>query len=146
MRTMAKIEKTITINAPVEKVFGYSSEPTNLPEFWPSLVEVSDVQQFPNGGNSFRWVYKMAGMRFEGTSEDTEYVANQRTVTKSKGGIESTHTWTFQPEDGGTRMTVQVEYTVPIPLLGKLVEAVIVKLNENEAELLLANLKARMEA
>jgi hypothetical protein len=35
---------------------------------------------------------------------------------------------------------------VPIPLIGKLAEAFIVKLNENEAETLLSNLKARMEA
>ena len=143
---MAKVEKTITINAPVEKVFGYAEEPTNLPEIWPSLVEAKDVQRLPNGGTSFRWVYKMAGVRFEGTSEDTDYVANQRVVSKTKGGIESTVTWTFQPEAGGTKVTYEAEYTVPIPLLGKLAEAFIVKQNEGEAELILANLKARMEA
>ena len=143
---MAKIEKTITINAPVEKVFAYASDPTNLPEFWPSIVEIKDVQQLPSGGRSFGWVYKMAGMRFEGTSEDTEYVANQRSVTENKGGIRSTIAWTYQPEAGGTRLTTVTEYTVPIPLLGRLAEAFIVRLNENEAELLLANLKARMEA
>ena len=143
---MAKVEKTITINAPVEKVFSYVEEPTNLPEIWPSLVEAKDVQRLPNGGTSFRWVYKMAGMRFEGTSEDTDYVANQRVVSKTKGGIESTVTWMFQPEAGGTKVTYEAEYTVPIPLLGKLAEAFIVKQNEHEAELLLANLKARMEA
>lgn len=142
---MPKIERTIIINAPVEKVFDYWAEPTNVPEFWPSLVEVKDVQQLPNGGNSFRWVYKMAGMRFEGTSEETEHIANQRTVTKNKGGIESTITMMFQPEDGGTKLTLQTEYTVPVPLLGRLAEAVIVKLNENETDLLLANLKATME-
>ena len=38
------------------------------------------------------------------------------------------------------------EYTVPIPLIGKLAEVFIVKQNENEAETILANLKARMEA
>ena len=143
---MAKVEKTITINAPVEKVFSYVEEPTNLPEIWPSLVEAKDVQRLPNGGTSFRWVYKMAGVRFEGTSEDTDYVANQRVVSKTKGGIESTVTWTFQPEAGGTKVTYEAEYTVPIPLLGKLAEAFIVKQNEGEAELILANLKARMEA
>jgi uncharacterized membrane protein len=143
---MPKMEKSITIDAPVEKVFGYLDEPTNLPEIWPSVVEVKDVQRLPNGGTSFRYVYKMAGVRFEGTSEDTEYVANQRTVTKSKGGIESTITLTYQPEDSGTKVTLESEYTVPIPLLGKLAEAFIVKANEGETELMLANLKTRMEA
>ena len=143
---MAKIEKAITINAPVEKVFGYVDEPTNLPEIWPSIVEVKDVQRLPNGGTSFRFVYKMAGVRLEVTSEDIEHIPNQRVVSKTKGGIESTFTWTFQPEAGGIKVTAESEYSVPIPLLGKLAEAFIVKLNENEAELVLANLKARMEA
>ena len=110
------------------------------------MLEVKDVQRLPNGGTSFRWAYRMAGMRFEGTSEDIEYVPNQRVVTKSKGGIESTITMTYQSEAGGTKVTLENEYSVPIPLLGKLAEAFILKQNENEAELLLANLKARMEA
>jgi uncharacterized membrane protein len=142
---MATVKKTITINALVEKVFGFIDDPTNLPEIWPSMVEVKDVQRLPNGGSSFRWVYKMAGMRFEGFSETTEYIANQHIITKSKGGIESTFTWTYQPEGGGTKLTLEVEYTVPIPLLGKLAEAFIVKQNEHEADVMLANLKARME-
>ena len=51
-----------------------------------------------------------------------------------------------QPEDGGTKVTFDAEYTVPIPLLGKLAEAIIVKQNEREADVLLSNLKDRMEA
>ena len=87
----------------------------------------------------------MAGIRLEGTSEDIEYITNQRIVTKTKGGAESTQTWLFEPEAGGTKVTFKVEYSVPIPVLGKLAEAVIVKMNQHEGDLLLANLKARME-
>jgi len=142
---MVKMVKTINIKAPVEKVFDYISEPTNLPEFWPSLVEVKDVQRLPSGGTKNRWVYKMAGIHLEGTSEDAEHIPNQRLVSKTKGGVESTQTWVFQPEAGGTKVTFEIEYTVPIPVLGKLAEAVIVKMNDHEGELILANLKARME-
>lgn len=143
---MATVNKSISINAPIEGVFVYINEPTNLPEIWPSMVDAKDIQRLPNGGNKFRWVYKMAGMHFEGYSEDTEVVANQKIVSKTEGGLESTVTWALQPEDGGTKVTFQAEYKVPIPLLGKLAEAFIVKQNEHEAEVLLANLKARMEA
>ena len=88
----------------------------------------------------------MAGMRFEGISEDTEFIPNQRIVSKTEEPIESEQIWEYQSEGEATKVTFRVEYTVPIPLLGKLAEAFIVKLNENEAETLLANLKARMEA
>ena len=143
---MIKTEKTTTIKATVEKVFNYISEPTSLPEIWPSLVEIKDVKPLPNGGHSNRWVYKMAGIRLEGSSEDIEFVPNQRLVSKTKGGADSTQTWIFKPEAGGTKVTFTVEYTVPIPVLGKLAEAIIVRMNDHEGDLLLANLKARMEA
>lgn len=144
---MVKTVKSITIKAPVEKVFDYISEPTNLPEIWPSLVEIKDVQKLPSGGTRNRWVYKMAGIRLEGTSEseDAECIPNQRLVSKTKGSVEGTIIWTFQPEAGGTKVTFGGEYTVPIPVLGKLAEAIIVKMNDHEGELILANLKVRME-
>jgi uncharacterized membrane protein len=141
---MAKVESSGTINAPVEKVFEFS-RPENLPEIWPSLVEVSNIKELPNGGYSWEWVYKMAGMRFSGASTHTEYVLNERTVSESTGGIESTITWLFEPADGGTKLTTIADYKIPVPLLGKLAEAFIVKVNENESAAILANLKAKME-
>ena len=143
---MVKVSKSITINAPVEKVFDFLGEPTHLPEIWPSLVEIKDVKTLPNGLNTNRWVYKMAGIRLEGTSADIERVTNERLVSKTEGGVKSTQTWTLQPEGNTTNVTFEVEYTVPIPVLGKLAETVIVKMNEREGDLILANLKARMEA
>ena len=143
---MATVSKSITINAPIEKVFKYTAEQSNLPEIWPSLVENKIVERLPNGGIKTEFVYKMAGMRFEGISIDTEFIPNQRVVSKTEEGVESEITREFQSEGEATKVTFSGEYTVPIPLLGKLAEAFIVKQNENEAETIMANLKARMEA
>jgi uncharacterized protein YndB with AHSA1/START domain len=142
---MAKLEKSIFINAPAEKVFGYINMPANLPEIWPSMIEATDIEKLPNGGNRFKWAYKMAGVRFEGTSEDTECVDCERVVSETKGGINSKMVWSFEPEADGTRATFEAEYTVPIPLVGKVAENFIVRQNLNEADVLLANLKDRME-
>jgi uncharacterized membrane protein len=141
---MATIKSSITINAPVEKVFEYT-KPENLPEIWPSLVEVKNVKELPNGGYSWDWVYKMAGMSFNGSSEHIEIVDNERTVSKSTG-IDGTITWEYESVGGGTKITSLTEYKIPVPLLGKLAEAFIVKMNENESNTILANLKARLEA
>ena len=141
---MATIKKSIKINAPVEKVFEYCI-PENLPEIWPSLVEVKNIKELPNGGHSFDWVYKMAGMRLNGSSENIEYVPNERTAARTSGGIESTVTWEYQPVDDGTKFTATTEYKIPIPVLGKLAESIVIKMEENGQEVLLANLKAMME-
>jgi uncharacterized protein YndB with AHSA1/START domain len=143
---MAKIVKTITIDAPIEKVFSYVEEPANVPEYWPSVIEVKDVESLPGGGFKYRWVYKMAGVRFEGGTETTEFVVNERTVSENTGGVSGTITWTYQSEIGKTQVTFEAEYTVQIPLLRKLAESFVVKLNEQEAEVILANVKAKLEA
>ena len=142
---MGTMKKSITINAPVEKVFEYAENPENYPEIWPSLVEVKNIKELPNGGHSFDWVYKMAGMRLNGSSENIEYVPNERTAARTSGGIESTVTWEYQPVDDGTKFTATTEYKIPIPVLGKLAESIVIKMEENGQEVLLANLKAMME-
>ena len=142
---MVKLEKSITINAPVEKVFAFLTDPQNLPEIWPSMIEVKHITPAPKGGFNFDWVYKMAGMKIEGTSETVEYVLNERTVTKGTKGIESKFIWLYKPLNKTTQLTVEIEYTVPMPVLGKLAEAVVLKQNEKEAETLLFNLKSRLE-
>jgi uncharacterized membrane protein len=140
---MTKIEKIATVNAPVETVYNYISDPGNWPEFWSSLVEVRDIQPLPNGGYSARWTYKMIGMRFEGNGEHREVIPNQRLVTETKDGITSTITWIFRPAAVGTILVFIVEYNIPLPLLGKLAEAIIVKTNESEADFIMSNLKYR---
>jgi hypothetical protein len=87
----------------------------------------------------------MAGLPLKGESEVLEYTHNQRYVTKSKGGIVSTWTWTFSPEDNGTRLNVVVEYTMPVPVLGKVGERLALGQIEREADLAAANIKAILE-
>jgi len=141
---VTKLTKTIKINAPIEKVFDYMNTPANLPAVWPSMVEVKDVKPLANGGKHFHWKYKMAGMPFEGDSDTVEFVPNQHVVMKNTG-IPSTFDWTYRPANGGTELVMTSEYTIPVPVLGKLAEGVVVRLNEQEAEALLANVKTMLE-
>ena len=142
---MKVVDKEVTVNAPIEKVYAYISEPRNTVRYWPSVIEVDDVKSLPNGGYSARWVYKMAGMRLKGTGEFTTVVPNNYFVVETRGGIRSKVTWTFRSWEDSTRVTLTVEYTVPIPLLGELAEAIVVKMNDREGDLILANLQAIFE-
>jgi len=140
---MIIIAEAVTISAPVEKVFNYISTPNNLPEFWSSLVEVTNVQSLPKGGYKARYVYKMVGVRFKGTGEYTEIVPNKSLVIVTKGGINSILTWVFRSQANRTRVTLTVNYEIPVPLLGKLAEVVVKKMNEQELSFMLANLRTR---
>jgi uncharacterized membrane protein len=84
---MPKIERSIFINAPVEKVFSYVHEPKNMLEYWPSMLEVKNVKALPNGGYKYDWVYNMAGIHINGHADWVEYVENERVVNKNESGI-----------------------------------------------------------
>jgi uncharacterized protein YndB with AHSA1/START domain len=142
---MATVEKSTVIAAPADRIFAYISEPRNLPEIWPSLVEVRDVTPAANGGSDFTWTYKMAGIRFDGTSTALEFAPPRLLSAATKGGISSTTTWRLEPEGDNTRVVFHAELTVPGKLLGKLAEPLVMRENNKEAEVILANLKARME-
>ncbi len=142
---MFTIKKSIIIDATVEKVFGYMEDPTHLPEFWPSMIDITNVRQKANGGTTYEWVYKMAGMKFHGESDTLELVKNKKIVTESTKGIPNHFDFDFIDMGGKTELKVEADYSVPVPLLSKVAEGIVSKLNEHEAEVMLANLKARME-
>ena len=142
---MANVEKSITINAPAEKVFDYLNDPLAQLEWVPSIMEVKDVSG-SGVGRHFKWKYKMAGILLEGESTVTEYIPNKRIVTQSKGGATSTWTFNLEPHNGETRVKLTIEYTIPVPVLGRLAEKIVLKRNEREADLAMTNIKEKMEA
>lgn len=44
----------------------------------------------------------------------------------NESSIPSTFVWTYQPENGGTRVSVSIDYTIPGAMLGKLAEPIII--------------------
>jgi uncharacterized membrane protein len=140
---MATIRRSISIRAPVEQVFDYVADPTHLPEIWPSLVAVRNVEAHANG-KSFDWDYKLMGIAFHGHSDPLEQVPNERQVTCSKNGIPSTFRWLYARRAELTEVTLEVDYQVPV--LGRLAERVVGRVNEREAETMLGNLKRKLEA
>lgn len=142
---MKQITKSVRIHAPASKIYEYMTDPTNLPTVWPSMVEVSNVKRSADGAHSFDWVYKMAGVRFSGHAQTRKATQNKYVELENKAGIKSIFRWTYDGQDGATEVKLEVEYDVPVPLLGKFAEAFLVRINEREADTLLANLKEHME-
>ena len=141
---MATLKKIITIHANVEKVFNYLRNPNNQPEWMPGMVQVKDITG-SEVGDRFKWTYKMAGIMLDGESTFTELVPHERIVTDSKGGVKSIFDFKMKPEGEGTALEVIIDYTVPVPVLGKLAEKVILKRNEREADMAMENIKERLE-
>jgi uncharacterized membrane protein len=141
---MARVEKRVHVNAPVERVFAYLRDPMSNLDWLPGMIEVTKISG-EGVGARFRWTYKMAGIALEGESIAKEFVPNERFVTESKSGIVSTWIWSFTPKDRVTQIDLTVDYVVPIPVLGKLAETIVVKQNEQVLEKALGNIRNRLE-
>ena len=141
---MARVEGSITINSPIEKVFAYLDDPANGLDFIPSITDIRDVTGL-GVGQKWGWTYKMMGLPLKGEAEVTEYIRNKRCVVKTTGGILSTWTLTFKASARRIRLKLVVEYTIPVPVIGKMSERLVLRLNQREAEFAIANLKAKLE-
>ena len=142
---MPTINSSTKINAPVEKVFAYVTDPTNLGEWMVGITEVKDVTG-SGVGQHHHWTYKMVGVPLHGETTISECVPNERWVTNSKGGATSIFAFTFAPHEGGTKLNVDIDYSIPIPVLGKLAEQLVLKRNQRDMDVSMENLKDNMEA
>ncbi len=143
---MVRLSKNLIIAAAPEKVFDLICDTANLPQIWRNLSNIRNLKIIANGGHSFQFDYAMAGVRLEGSSVDLEYVRPRRLVTQTTGGLTSTLTWTFEPLMNGaqTRLLLDIVYEVPVPLLGKLAEIVVAKINETDIVYVLNYLKLKL--
>lgn len=142
---MASVKRNIYVEAPLEVVFELVADTPKLVEVWPSLREINNYERDENGMAIFDFVYQMAGIKFKGRNQDVEFIQNQRIVTKSLTGLDSTITWEMVAERRGTRLYFHGEYHVPIPMIGWIAENIIVSLNELDADLLMTNVKRQAE-
>lgn len=144
---MAKLTRSVTINAPVDTVFDFAMD---VGRFWAVFPEVAvrDVQVKPEGvGSSARIYTHDLGLHFEGVVEFTEVVPNQRIVAKVTFGPETpTWTFTFEPLDAATTFTAEGEWHVNIPAVGGPVEEMIAKSHKKWLEEGLDTLKDTLEA
>ena len=142
---MATTDKEIMIKAPVEKIFNFVLKPSNLLQIWPSLIDIQNERLLPNGGYSAKWMYKMCGRHFQGSSEVADIHPNCWFISNTHGALESTITWTFRSKENQTRVTLTIDYRVPSTLIGRLTEIIVVKMNDKEADLVLDNLRTKLE-
>lgn len=138
---MKRIRNSVQINAQAQRVFDYLAQPSNLLSIMPSMMEVSNIVPQAGGGSDYDWVYKMAGVRLKGHTKVEVFQPGKLLRVRTEGGIVSTWTFKFEGNGAGIKVSLDIEYTIPIPVLGKVAEKIVAKMNERESDLMLAHLK-----
>jgi len=141
---METIHESIDINGSIDRVFAYVENPSMHTQWLPSLMEIRNVTG-SGKGQHYEWTYKMAGLPLDGESTVIAHVPNERLVIRTKGSTEGLWTFVVEPHDGGTRLDLTVEYSIPLPVLGKLAEKLVIQRNERELALAVQNIKDHCE-
>ncbi|MGN6301101.1 MAG: SRPBCC family protein [Angustibacter sp.] len=143
---MAKLTRSITVHAPVESVFGFALD---IGRLWRAKdVALGEITLTPDGvGTSARIFTHALGFHIEGGIEYTEVVPNERIVAQVHFFAEKPKwTFTFAPTKSGTKVTAVGEWAVPMPVVGKPIESMMVREHEPFLEGMLANLKSQVES
>jgi len=111
------VQKTITVKAPIHRVFDLWSRLDNFPMFMQHVREV-DIEV---GGRKTRWVVDgPAGTKLDFEAETTELVPDRviawRTIANQS--VEHQGRVQFEEVDGGTRVHVELTYRPPGGVVG----------------------------
>lgn len=146
---MAHISKSIVIAAPVAQVHATGQDPKRWTSWLVGLGEAEKVNGDGGAGTVVEHSYMMAGARIPVTTEVLENSSGPEGATvrvKARGPLEGEHTWTYEPANGGTRVTLDMEYRVPGAALGKIADRLVVeRMQARSFEQSLENLKLLCE-
>ena len=143
---MPKFEKRIFINRPVEAVWKFVSNIENMPNWDRGVLEARQTSEGPMGvGSTVQVVRQFLGRRRIAHFRVVDVVPNRTVAIQAGGaGITGKVRYTFEPVEGGTRMTSSAEVVLGGWL--KLIAPIIRPMLERDGRDDLANVKRVVEA
>lgn len=143
---MTRIEESIEIKCPVDKVFAYTTDAKKWPKWHSFIPEAEQTSQGPvNVGSTFKGVSRMMGRSMKWTAIATEYELNKKwgqNITCGRVAIEEHVTYT--PAEGGTIFTIV--YDMKTGGFLKLFSPMMASSTRKETKKSLGNLKNILEA
>jgi carbon monoxide dehydrogenase subunit G len=145
---MALIEKSAVVDAPIEAVYDYMDDPTNVPDFAPGVERVEVLRRTDERvGDSFRLIYRVIGIDFPITFAVTEAERPHTLASRMEGAMTGEFRWQLDDPDGGTEIRLRIDYEVKGGAVGRAFDALMLeRMNEKNAEQMVENLKARAES
>ena len=117
-----KATKTMHVDAKPERVMSFFRDSTATP----AGMTMTPVHESPDVvGNLYEWTLKMFGLPRKGVTVYTDYVPAERLALRHFGAMEGASTVTIEPEEGGSKVTMEMETRLPIPLIGRFFDPIL---------------------
>jgi len=144
---MTRVEASVDIQAPLAEVFAYASDWRKWEDWWEGVSDFKPTTELTRGSGT-RYAYKawIAGITLNLETEINEFAENvgwKGIVTK---GPPHRTQWIFEGLGDHTRLTYILEYSLPVPVLGSLLDILFMRPGwQRRLEKSLQNLKVFFE-
>ena len=143
---MARVEESMDIKCPVDKVFAYTTEAKSWPKWQSFIMEAEQTSQEPMGvGTTFKGTNRMMGRSMKWTARVTEYEPNRKWAKNiTCGSVIIEERMTYDPLEGRIKFTIV--YDMKVGGFLKLFSPMVVSSTRKETKKSLSNLKGILEA
>lgn len=143
---MPKSEASISINAPIEKIFNAVADPKELTQYAPAGVATDVVGNPDELGSYANYDYHLAGMTFHARATVLEVDKPNKIVHELSGAMPGKWTWSLEQDDQAIRVKFSVNYGLPWGILGTIANALLLgRMNQKNAEKTVKRLKVYCE-
>ncbi|MBI4277955.1 MAG: SRPBCC family protein [Armatimonadetes bacterium] len=143
---MPRVEASVVIHAPLDRVYALAKQVETFPEFMPDLESVRILERV-DGNTVSEWVGVIKGRRVRWVEEDRWDDGHHRCEFRQRDGDFDLYegVWTFEAVPGGTRTSITVDYELNIPLIGTLLRGLLRTMMRENCERMLQALKKQLE-
>ena len=143
---MARIEESVEINSPVDKVFVYTTQAESWPKWQSFITAAEQTSQWDvDVGTTFKGTNKMMGLSLKWDAKATEYELNRKWAKNiTCGSMTVKEHVTYDPIEEGTKFTIL--YDMKVGGFLKLFSPIVVSSMCKETKKSLSNLKNILEA
>ncbi|MBP9015336.1 MAG: SRPBCC family protein [Candidatus Atribacteria bacterium] len=144
---MAKVSSSLVINRSVEEVYNKAKEVEKLATFLPSIKEVKVLSQEGSVVDSF-WKGEFQGREIKWKERDFwDEEKKECRFSLIEGDFKQYEgVWRFKEEgENKTRVELEIEYDLGIPLVGALISKFLKKVMEENAQAMLKALQEVVE-
>jgi len=142
---MIKVEVSVIIHRPLTEVFAILSNVENNMRWRTGMIAAEKISPGPIGvGTTYRMINSIFGRRIEGEAVVSEYELNPKYATVNKSGLPIETKRTFEPVNGGTKVTFAVK--TELGGLFNITKPVLERVGKRRLEIDAAKAKALIEA
>lgn len=138
--------RSVSINAPLEDVFGFISDPANWPRIIPGIQVLQNfTTQKIEAGSAFDWTYRIKGITVSGQGAVVEYAENSMLTLRMHSLMPLQKIIRLEEAPEGTVLTVEVGHRSPGQVLSFLFNMIRKTVNVMEANTVLGRIKDMCE-